>query len=290
LGLIRFVGAFGLYLLDSKKFVLWSVLMLFVELSIAFFIGAYHDGILWLMFFGIFHFFVVKPRFIFKLGGFVFIFVFVFFIQSIKFNYREKVWEGETAAGVSAVLDVSKRSVNQGDIISEDNLLSSVNRLNQGWIFASTVDNMNRTKDFQGTNLLELYFEAAILPRFLAPNKITSGNREIFNNFSGHTINAGTAMGLGVFADGYIAYSSIGVYLFGFFLGVLFGIVFKIVENWMRLSTIYVLFLFIILNYAVRPDCELQTTINQLFKGTLICAFVVLITKHKFTLESNVSN
>ena len=130
------------------------------------------------------------------------------------------------------------------------------------------------------------YFEAALLPRFLAPNKLTSGNKEIFNEFSGHTINESTSMGLGIFADGYIAYGAWGVYIFGFALGLIFALTFKLVERWSKISPFYVLLLLPLLNYAVRPDCELQTTINHLFKGVLLYGFLVYLTRKRFTLDS----
>ena len=81
--------------------------------------------------------------------------------------------------------------------------------------------------NFQGLTNVNKYLEAAILPRFLAPNKIKAGSQEIFNNFSGHFINEGTAMGLGIFADGYIAYGTWGVYIFGFALGLIFSLTFN---------------------------------------------------------------
>ena len=128
--------------------------------------------------------------------------------------------------------------------------------------------------------------EAALLPRFLAPNKLESGNKEIFNQFSGHSINDGTSMGLGIFADGYIAYGTWGVYIFGFVLGIIFSLTFKLVERWTKISPFYVLLLLPMLNYAVRPDCELQTTINHLAKSIVVFGALVYFTKNRFTLES----
>jgi len=130
------------------------------------------------------------------------------------------------------------------------------------------------------------YLEAALLPRFLAPNKLTSGNKEIFNQFSGHSINENTSMGLGIFADGYIAYGDWGVYIFCFTLGLIFSLTFKLVERWTKISPFYVLLLLPMLNYAVRPDCELQTTINHLAKSVVVYGALVYFTMNRFTLDS----
>jgi hypothetical protein len=171
-------------------------------------------------------------------------------------------------------------------MIGEENLLGTLNRGNQAWIFASTVNRMDRFQDFQGITNVTKYIESALLPRFLAPNKIKSGDREIFAKYSGHDLSEGTAMGLGVFADGYIAYGAWGVYIFGFLLGLIFSLTFKLVERWTRISPFYVLLLLPMLNYAVRPDCELQTTINHLTKSMIVYGAMVYLTRNRFTLNS----
>jgi hypothetical protein len=93
-------------------------------------------------------------------------------------------------------------------------------------------------------------------------------------------------MGLGIFADGYVAYGAWGVYIFGFVLGLIFSLTFKLVERWTKVSPFYVLLLLPLLNYAVRPDCEMQTTINHLFKGIFLYSFLVYLTRKRFTLDS----
>lgn len=283
--LIRFVGAFAL-LAVSKRLWYYSAIVLFIELLTAFLQGMYHDAIMWIIFFGLFHLYIIKPRFQLKLIGIFSAIVLIFFIQAIKFAYRERVWQDGQEASILTVLDVGSSQTSKEGLFGINNLLSTLNRGNQAWIFASTVDNMNRNKNFQGINNVNKYLEAALLPRFLAPNKLTSGNKEIFNEFSGHVINESTSMGLGVFADGYIAFGTWGVYIFGFILGLIFSLTFKIVERWTKVSPFYVLLLLPLLNYAVRPDCELQTTINHLFKGILVFGAVVYYTRKRFTLDS----
>ncbi len=285
-GLIRFVSAFSLFSIRPKKYFLWPVIVLLFELTIGLIAGAYHDAIMWIIFFGLFYVYTIRPntRQIIFLGS-VGVSM-VLGLQAIKFSYREKVWQGDKSASIESVVDIGSENIKTDILFGEENLLSTLNRGNQAWIFASTVDNLNKNKDFQGLNNVNKYIEAALLPRFLAPNKIKSGDQEIFNEFSGHTLGEGTAMGLGIFADGYIAYGAWGVYIFGFVLGLIFSLTFKIVERWTKVSPFYVLMLLPLLNYAVRPDCELQTTINHLFKGILLYGFLVYLTRKRFTLDS----
>jgi len=287
--MVRFVGAFALFASDRRKNWWLPVLVLFIELFYGFRGGMYHDAIMWVLFFALFFVYTTKPSLNVKLVGVISLVILVLFIQSIKFAYREEVWRGGREANLQTIADVGSFKVNSESLIGEGNLLGTLNRGNQAWIFASTVDYMDRYKDFQGMNNVNKYMEAAILPRFLAPNKIKSGGesgREIFNEFSGHVLNEGTSMGLGVFADGYIAYATWGVYIFCFSLGLIFSVTFKLVERWTRVSPFFVLLLLPMLNYAVRPDCELQTTVNHLAKSIVVFGLVVYFSKNRFTLES----
>ena len=285
LSMVRFVGSFALLSID-KKLWYWSAIVILLELASGFLAGMFHDAIMWFIFFGLFYIYAIKPSFRTKLVGVVSTITLILFIQAVKFAYREQVWQGEKEASFNTVAEVGSNKASSDQLLGEENLLGTINRGNQAWIFASTVDNMDRNKNFQGLTNVNKYLEAALLPRFLAPNKIKSGDKEIFNEFSGHIINENTSMGLGVFADGYIAFGAWGVYIFCFVLGLIFSITFKIVEKWSKISPFYVLMLLPLLNYAVRPDCELQTTINHLFKGILLFGGLVYLTRKRFTLDS----
>ena len=286
LSTVRFVGAFSLFSTNTKRYGLLAVTVLLIELYYGFTAGMYHDAIMWVIFFALFFIYTLKPTIRLKLIGAGCLMVFVLFIQAIKVTYREQVWTAGEEASIETISTVGATKANSDAMIGEDNLLSTLNRGNQAWIFASTVDRMDRFKDFQGMTNVNKYIEAAILPRFLAPNKIQSGDKTIFNQFSGHSINESTSMGLGIFADGYIAYGTWGVYIFGFVLGIIFSLTFKLVERWTKISPFYVLLLLPMLNYAVRPDCELQTTINHLAKSIVVFGALVYFTKNRFTLDS----
>jgi hypothetical protein len=282
ISLIQYVAAFSLFALNSKKNIVWPAFTLIFVLYKCVLSGMYHDAVMWILFFGIIFIYIKKPTLKLKIVGSFFVIIIILFIQTFKQSYRQEVWLGGKEASIAIASEVGYSKAKTDIVFGEENLLGSLNRTNQAWIFASTVDNMDRNKNFQGLTLVYKYIEASLLPRFLAPDKIRSGDKEIFNTFSGHTINTETSMGLGVFADGYIAYGAIGVYIFVFALGLIFALTFKLVEGWTKISPFYVMFIFPLLNYAVRPDCELQTTINHLSKGILLYGLIVWFTKNKF--------
>ena len=280
--MIRFVGAFALYAVNAKKYFHWLVFVLLLEVLQAFVGGMYHDMTMWLVFFGIYYVYLKKPSLKWKLSFAILSIIIILFIQSLKQVYRAATWTGDQEASISTALDIAESNTTVETLTGDDNLISTLTRTNQAWIFASTVDHMNRYQDFQGLTNVKLYVESALLPRFLAPNKLKSGDQEIFNKFSGHEIGKETSMGLGIFADGYIAYGAWGVALFGFAMGILFSITFRVVENWTKISPFFMLFLFPILNYAVRPDCETQTTVNHLVKSMFIYWLLVMAYRRYF--------
>lgn len=284
---LRFIAAFALIALYRRHWTKVAVVLL-LELSQGFLEGMYHDALMWLIFFIIFYLFALKPSFQVKMAGFLGFVVLILFIQAVKVAYRNEVWSGQEEASIDLVQKVGAQRAESEILLGTENLLNTLNRGNQAWIFASTVDNMDQSQDFQGMSNVNLYLEAALLPRILAPDKLRSGNKEIFNRFSGHTINENTSMGLGIFADGYIAYGTWGVYIFGLALGLLFSLTFKIIERWTNHSAFYVLMMLPLLNYAIRPDCELQTTINHLSKGLILFGVFVYLTKTRFRLKPRV--
>ena len=280
---IRFVGAFALFSHDSKKYWKLVAALLILELYFGAIAAMYHDAVMWVLFFSLFFVYTTKPTVSFRLIGLVGCVVFILFIQGLKGTYRTRVTETGTS-NLGLILETSSDISN--DIGSEENILGSLNRGNQAWIFASTKERMDRIGDFQGLHILGIYAEAALLPRILAPDKLIAGDKKIFNTYSGHHINQDTSMGLGVFADGYIAYGYWGVMFFTFGLGLLFNITFRIIESWAKLSEFYVLMVLPLLNYAIRPDCELQTTINHLVKGLIVFGILVTLTKFNFVINA----
>ena len=141
---------------------------------------------------------------------------------------------------------------------------------------------MDKTQDFQSMNLVKIYSEAAFLPRFLSPDKLGAADKKLFNRFSGFRINEKTSMALGLFADGYISFGKWGTFVFAFIFGLICALVFKIIEQWSKVTPYFVLFSFIILHYAVRADCETQTWMGHIVKGLLVFSILIYFTKQYF--------
>jgi hypothetical protein len=282
LSMLRFVGAFSLFYINKEKFIIFIASVILLEMLNASLSGMYHDFLIWGIFLGLIFFYTVKPKMLNKLLFISFALFFILFIQSLKTIYRNNVWFGNQESNISSVISSSQDAINVANINSESNYLGTLNRVNQAWIFASTVDNLKTSNNFQGIQHFYQYFESALLPRFLAPNKLESGNKDLFNKFSGHQISSGTSMGLGIFADGYIAFGKWGLWITAFIFGLVFVGIFEMVEFWSKISPFFIFFLFPILFYAVRPDCELQTIFGHIVKSTLVYGLLVIFLRKYF--------
>lgn len=280
---VRYVAAYGLYVLDAKKYKWLLFGALGVEFLSAVQAGMFHDLVMWSIFFGIFWFYVNKPTFVVKMSLIMISLLAVFVLQISKSDYREKTWVGREEAGIGTFQEaVNKNMKSESGVFNSTNIANTLTRVNQGWILASTIKRMNETQDYQSLTLLKRYAEAGLLPRFVAPDKLMAGDKEIFNKFSGHYIGKGTSMGLGIMADGYIAYGFWGTLFFAFGFGLLFSLIFKVAEGWYSISPFFVLFIFPILNYAVRPDCETQTIFGHIAKALLVFGCVIWYYKGYF--------
>lgn len=284
--LIEQLGHVAALLLLSEyrsKYIFWKVLPLGVKFILSFYTGFYHDLLIWLILYGFWISLIYKLSLTFKVQLSTILIVFIFFIQAIKFGYREAVAANDKESKFESVYKISNTAIEDDELFSETNLLSTLNRANQSWILASTIDNMDRTKDFQGINHFGMYMESALLPRFISPNKLISGDKSIFNRFSGHEINSDTSMGLGIFADGYIAGGKFGLCVAALLFGLLISYFSRLIANWMNITPYYLVLLFPIFSYAVRPDCEFQTALNHIFKTTIFLFIFVQISKYRFT-------
>lgn len=281
IGGVRYVGAFGLFIIDRKKYKWYLLVIVFLEIANSLRMAMFHDMIIWVLFFGMVWTYMAKPSVFTKTILTVVAVICFYTLQVTKSSYRAQMQGGE-GGSFSSFSSVVSQNAESNAMFSDDNTLATIARANQGWIFSSAVNTMNFRGNYQENELLKKYFEAAVLPRFLAPDKLEAGDKEIFNKFSGIKILGNTSMGLGVFADGYIAYGTYGVFIYAFVFGLIFSLVFKVLEKWSRISPFFVLLMFVILNFAVRADCETQTWMGHLIKGVIVFSLIMYFYRQHF--------
>ncbi|MFY7963873.1 MAG: hypothetical protein ACOVO1_03155 [Chitinophagaceae bacterium] len=240
----------------------------------------FHDLVTWFVFWGLSVCVRYKPsRRTIVTAGSCFIFS-VLVLQLAKSSYREKAWgleSGKQDIGIASFSESITSETKDGGL-SVEKLSESIVRINQGWILCRVMDFVPRYVDHEGLELFNKYIEAAFLPRAFAPNKLSAGDKDLFNKYTGLKLTSATSMGLGLVADAWISYGKEGGWLLLFIYGIFIGLTLKYAENLITKYPYVFFFLPVIYIYPIRPDCETQTSLGHLVK-TL---FLITILAYRF--------
>jgi len=217
-----------------------------------------------------------KPSWPIKIGAVIAILVLVNTIQSIKFLLREQITGAISNDFLALSNSLDQAEAINADLSFDEKLASNLVRLNEAWVTSSSINFYeNNGYELQNGNHLLVLLESALLPRFLAPDKVSSGDSKLFNTYSGHHVDKGTSIALGAPTDGFIDWGYFG-WIFMFFYGLIFNLCLRFIYNRAKVFPLLIGFIPIIFYYAVRPDCETQTTLANIFKTTL-CVYGFLL-------------
>ncbi|QDV69511.1 hypothetical protein Poly24_32270 [Rosistilla carotiformis] len=265
---LRYVGA--LYFLFSYHryrylFAIACCSQLFITSSES---GMFHDLIIWLMMIFTFWFAQWKWRLDQKLLCITFAFLFVFVIQAIKQDYREKRMAGME---VTITGEVARLMSNSEPVLEGEILPLATARLNQGWIISAVLANVPFKEPYANGETVIEAIKSSALPRFLAPDKKMAGGQENFRRFTGLPIENGTSMGISPLGE---AFANFGIHGGILFMG-LFGAFFALFYNFVLLHVVkhpdFLFWVPLIFYQGIKAETELVVVMNQLVKGAVIC-------------------
>lgn len=290
-GLLRFIGAFML-VLSSNKIDFLVAIAVYVHFSIQIISGGvFYDLFVWLFFFYALIEFKWKSVFAKKLLLVVIGGVTIYFIQSFKADYRKEIWSNSKYVNQTEVFtNLAVEQLGQSDLFEEEsNLDRFVSRLNTGWIVSKVMQHTPHYEPFVEGKLLKQDLINVFLPRFLFPNKTSSGgkeNQEKFTRFTGRMLVGDTTMRIGAISDAYVNYGIFG----GWVLLLLLGLTFNLVLIWLvRLSQgnpIYILWIPFIFAYAVRMS-DIHVILNYTFKSAIL---MVITTRLYLNFRQRLAN
>ena len=284
LGNLKFIGAF-LLILGNRQLKIIEVIVVYSSIVVSSLgAGMFHDLLTWVIMLGAVLAIKYKPGINFKiLFGIAFTIV-VLIIQQVKGSYREATAKGD-AAGVETFQKAYIEGQGNNQLFSLANLAGSNVRINQGFIITNIMRMVPAKVPFsEGEELMQLV-EAAILPRFLAPDKLRAGDRALFTKYTGLNLRSGTSMGLSSIGDAYINFGLVGGCIFMFVLGLLYNLVLKQFHKYSKQFPILLLFVPIVFYYPIRPDCELQTILGHLVKSCFLIFVIFLVWKKEFRMN-----
>jgi hypothetical protein len=287
IGLLRYIGVF-ISIIGDKKLNIWMIVVVYGGLLVmSGTSGMFHDLLTWSIFLGSILLIKYKINNLLKLTILISFFVVAVFIQFVKQDYRESLYNGADA-GIESVSDVfSETTKENGSMFKKENLFKNSVRINQGYIVSSVINNVPANVPYSEGEAMKQVLLSALVPRFLYPDKLNAGDQKIFIYFSGMQLSEGTSMGLSSIGDGYANFGKVGSWLFMFLYGLLFNGGLHLLHKRSRITPVILLFSPIIYIYPIRPDCELQTILGHFFKATFVLLVIFSLYKRKFILGSN---
>ncbi|MCX6313706.1 MAG: hypothetical protein NTX08_03100 [Sphingobacteriales bacterium] len=182
---LKFVGLFIIIIIGAKELKLLSLILVYGSIIISSLNDAmFHDLVTWTIFLGIM--FAIKYQssiYVKALSTIVFI-LFSILLQELKKDYRIATWQEGQTTGIETFSNVYSENQAKEGFLSTTNLEQQIVRINQGFIVTNIMRTVPSVVPYSRGDELKQILIAAILPRFLSPDKLTAGNQELFIKYS----------------------------------------------------------------------------------------------------------
>jgi hypothetical protein len=277
---ISYVGAYGLLLLGSPRWRTRLAVVLLVEASLAAVDGIFIGLISWCAHSAVLIVYGrrTKPWSMFAIAGVALVVLMA--INGFKRDYRREIASTNVSLSDRATLATQRFIETVTDpaiLFSPENVAVNASRLNQGNITSRILFWVPVREPYADGETIAEDFRAALLPRFLAPDKYISGANNAFTRFTGLVLPPGTAIGLSVPGELYGNYGArgelIGVFVYGLMIGTLvrFFIV-RAAANplWFAWSPV-------VLFSTISAESELGGILNQVTKSIVVMLAVVYV-------------
>lgn len=290
LGLVRFVGFFYLWFVESK-----FTKLLFVLIFIPYFIyiiggGVFIDMIV--TFFFLLTLFMMKKKLSkpILVSAMMVLSFFIFLLQAVKKDYRAITWKDNAGeqyqdkSSVSILTDLMIDRATNFDAKTMEVAFATFNqRLNQGFILASELKAIPNRRPHVNGEFFIREFLGILLPRIFYPNKPEVGDHEKFNYCVTWRLHALVSMNVGIVGDGYVNFGPVGGVIFCFLFGVFLNYITYLLMKRGRTHIEFVLWIPVILFYAMRiAGNDFYIITNWIVKvGLLVLLFYYLLNKKR---------
>ena len=192
--------------------------------------GMFGELVFWSVFLLMFMLLKYKVPFYRKISLAVLGIALMFFIQSIKQEYRQMTWFQESARAqtLSYKLNVFQKlwdaRLNNPDLVFGPLMMSSaLERTNQGMLVSMAMQHVPDNEPFCKGETIILATLGSFVPRFLWPDKPEVGSRNKMIRFTGFDPGEVTAMDIGQLGDAYVNFGIRGGVVFMFVYGFVFA-------------------------------------------------------------------
>lgn len=280
--LMRFIGLLFLWLSDhsNKKLIISVVILEFVLYTLA--SAILIQLIIMAIFLYSYYTLINKPNKIKIILLSTLCLVILFFVQSIKKDYRESIWKrGESdKVGIFSTLLFDK--IDNMDRTGFLFTAASVNlRINQGWVMQLIMNNLPNKKPFLNGAVLEDEVIGLLFPRFILIDKASVQTSEKFEKFVGYKIR-GYTIAMGILGDGYGNFGIEGGIIFCFVVGLFYNFcIFIFYRVSHAIPSVY-LWGILIFFYLIRAGDDFYIISNWIIKASVLLVLIYFMFKRQF--------
>jgi hypothetical protein len=212
-------------------------------------------------------------------------FLFIIIIQSVKIDYRKKIYQEQNGADpIYFASLIADKIADPSTAFEPGPLFGIAVRLNQGWLVATTMDRVPNRYPFAYGETIWQSVAAAIMPRFLWPDKPEAGGKANLKRFWGYNIK-GYSMNIGPLGEAYGNFNVGGGIVYMFFYGVFFNLLLTGIIKLAEKRPTLILWLPFLFFYTITMETDLLTTMGSLVKAVLFTWIVFRVFKTGFRID-----
>ncbi len=210
---------------------------------------------------------------------------FILLLQSVKPEYRKKVWTQGSGADPSYYASlIVERIADPSIMLDPDKLFFVAVRMNHGWLVATTMYRVPAKFDFAHGETIWESIAAAIVPRFLWLDKPESGGKANLKRFWGFDL-VGFSMNIGPLGEAYANFDVVGGIVFMFFYGLFFNLFLSYILKLTEKRPTLVLWIPFLFFYAIGVETDILTTTGSIVKGVFFTWIVFRAFRIAFRID-----
>lgn len=213
----------------------------------------------------------------------------IFFIQSIKFEYRLATWSGLERSADPAIFGqlVWQRITNPSEIFEAERVFNISVRANQGNIISKVLNYVPKFEPFANGKTIFEAIAASIAPRFLWPDKPKAGGADMVCRYLGDCDSAlrGLSYNVGPIGEAYINFGRGGGIAFMFFYGLFFNFLLKKAMFIAQIKPSLILWFPLLFISFFTVETDVLSFINSFVKSAFFTFVIFKLTKLFFKVS-----
>jgi hypothetical protein len=280
---LTFVGAIYLIYSNnrSKRLILIFILsLLIVQVVLT---GMYGELIFWsllgtiMILVGNSKFSLIKRLVLITGGMFV-----ILLIQSVKHEYRDKVWNGVQRGNDPRLLFrlVQDRILNPASIFDPERIYNITVRGNQGYLVARAMEYVPKNEPFADGETIIKSVLSSIVPRILWKDKPRVGGHENICRFLGDCGKYNYSYNIGQLGEAYVNFGKVGGVLFMFIYGLFINWCFFTIRFMSLKHPTLILWIPLLFFSVLSLETDVLTFLNSFIKGCIFCWVCYMVFKY----------